>query len=192
MPSNIERKQELRQQFLQRRQAMSQEDWREGSEAITRRVLELPEVRDAKRALCIVSTKDNEVHTQPLIQALLDQGCEVAVPRSLPGKTLEWRKITQLAHLSRARFGILEPHDACPVIKDPQTADVCFVPGIVWDHSGHRIGYGSGYFDLFLSTYEGREIGLAFDFQVLEAIPHEPHDQPVGKVVTEKRLLHVR
>jgi len=72
--------------------------------------------------------------------------------------------------------------------------DLVIVPGVVFDKSGHRIGYGHGYYDRFLDNLEkinknAVKVGLAYDFQIADKVPIEKHDVPVDKIVTEKRII---
>ncbi|MHA1744157.1 MAG: 5-formyltetrahydrofolate cyclo-ligase, partial [Candidatus Heimdallarchaeota archaeon] len=69
-------------------------------------------------------------------------------------------------------------------------------PGVAFDLRGHRLGYGKGYYDRLLREVSslGRGalfIGLAYEFQVLDKIPHGSDDVPVHKIVTEKRVINV-
>jgi len=65
------------------------------------------------------------------------------------------------------------------------------VPGLVFDRRGNRIGWGRGYYDAFLAALGRRahRVGLAYDFQVVEAIEHDGHDVPMDLVVTEHATL---
>jgi 5-formyltetrahydrofolate cyclo-ligase len=67
-----------------------------------------------------------------------------------------------------------------------QALEVVLVPGVAFDRTGHRLGHGQGYFDRFLDTLPADipVIGLCFDFQLVAALPHEPHDHPVDAVLT--------
>lgn len=179
-------KSQLRAEYLARRRAIPPEAWREKSDQIAARLLALPEVDAATRILCYVSGKDNEVDTLPLIKRFLADGKSVGVPRSLPGGRLEWRVLSSLEQLSPGAFGIPEPSPSLtPLYESPKTADICLVPGIAWDKSGYRIGYGKGFYDRFLSYFIGLSLGLAFDAQVTHELPRESHDRPVKLLLTE-------
>jgi 5-formyltetrahydrofolate cyclo-ligase len=101
--------------------------------------------------------------------------------------------LRDLAELDVGRFGILEPR---AVLRerpdrniDPCELDLLVIPGVAFDRRGGRIGHGRGYFDRLL--IEVREsatlIGLAFDCQVFDHVPTEPHDVPMDLVVTESK-----
>jgi len=71
------------------------------------------------------------------------------------------------------------------------TVDVMFVPGIVWDKEGYRLGWGRGYFDRVLKTLPEhvRSIGLSFNLQLVSRVPRDQFDLPVYTVVTESRVV---
>ncbi len=74
---------------------------------------------------------------------------------------------------------------------NPEKIDVVIVPGIAFDMHGRRIGSGRGYYDMFLEKLKGKIpiIALAYDFQIVDKIPEEPHDIRVDKIITEKRVI---
>jgi 5-formyltetrahydrofolate cyclo-ligase len=92
--------------------------------------------------------------------------------------------------LARGRFGIIEPRAGNPV--DAKDIDVVIVPGIGFDVRGNRLGYGRGYYDRFLKTARAAKIGLAYDFQVVEALPVHDHDVRVDRIITESKIIDCR
>lgn len=94
--------------------------------------------------------------------------------------------------------GFHEPKEDAP-FAPVDHLDVILVPGLAFDPTGHRLGYGAGFYDM---TLEGtmsarreenrppaRTIGVAFDFQLVAEIPVTPGDVPVRWVVTDLRTL---
>ncbi len=63
--------------------------------------------------------------------------------------------------------------------------DVVVVPGVAFDASGQRLGIGGGYYDRTLAACPARPIGLAFDFQRVDALPIATWDRPVAMLCTE-------
>ena len=61
--------------------------------------------------------------------------------------------------------------------------DLVFVPGLAFTRDGARLGRGGGYFDRFLSRFEGTSVGVCFQEQVLDELPEEDHDQRVDHVI---------
>lgn len=163
------------------------------SAAITRRLVKLSAVQQAPVILCYVSSKDNEVDTLNFIRMLLDDQRTVLVPVMQPGNELRWSRVYSLDEVHPERFGILEPPpESCAFLEPPQNS-VCIVPGIAFSSQGHRIGYGGGYFDRFLSVYDKiYSIGLAYDDQTSAIWPVEATDIPVDLVVTETTLYNCK
>jgi 5-formyltetrahydrofolate cyclo-ligase len=67
------------------------------------------------------------------------------------------------------------------------------VPGVAFDRSGRRIGYGKGYYDKTLHVLEGsgRLVAFCYDFQLFEEIVGEPHDVTMDIIVTETTVVRV-
>ena len=82
-------------------------------------------------------------------------------------------------------YGLLQPGpDAAPVLPE-----VLFVPLLAFTSDGRRLGQGGGHYDRWLDRHpHTRAIGLAWDCQLVEDLPHEPHDRPLDAVVTPTRL----
>jgi len=68
--------------------------------------------------------------------------------------------------------------------------DLLCVPGLAFDTALRRLGRGGGHYDATLpAAWRARKVGLAFEDQIVDAVPAEPHDAPVDLVVTEARVL---
>ena len=67
--------------------------------------------------------------------------------------------------------------------------DLCIVPGVAFDKTGHRIGFGGGYFDRLLKKTRAATIGLAYEFQIIDKVPVTAYDVAVDYIVTEKRVI---
>ena len=84
------------------------------------------------------------------------------------------------------KFGISEP--ASPEFA-PEELDLIIVPGAAFDHAGHRIGRGGGFYDRLLPQYNAVKVGACFDFQCLEDVPSDPYDINIDLLVTESQIL---
>ena len=87
-------------------------------------------------------------------------------------------------------LGILEPSPDCPLVPLNQL-DLTLVPGVVFSTDGGRLGRGKGYYDRLLSLVPGMKCGVAFDQQVVEAVPMEPHDVRLNCILTPTRWLQI-
>ena len=88
--------------------------------------------------------------------------------------------------LRAGKFGIREPVETCEKIP-LNRLDLILVPGIAFDLQGHRLGRGKGFYDRLLATLHGPTCGVAFDQQIVERIPIEPHDIRLNYILTPTR-----
>jgi 5-formyltetrahydrofolate cyclo-ligase len=138
----------------------------------------------------------SEVETLELIRRSLGQGMRVAVPlvdasavRMIP------LLIKDPEHdLVPGYYNIPEPDPGRCKRVESSEIDAAVIPGSVFDIQGGRLGYGGGYYDRFLvnDAPQAKRIGLAFELQVVDKVPVEPHDQPLDILITEKRIVNIR
>lgn len=140
------------------------------------------------RTVLLYASLPDEVPTLALLASVA--GKTVVLPRVV-GDDLELRHYTARHDLVVSEpFGILEP--VGPLLSDDASIDLALVPGLAFDGEGHRLGRGKGYYDrLFArpSLRDVRKVGLCFDFQYLETIPHEAHDRPMDDVIVIPTVL---
>jgi len=89
-------------------------------------------------------------------------------------------------------MGILEPDRRTCRSADLSAIDLVVVPGVAFDETGSRIGFGKGCYDRFLPLLrpDVKKIAVAYDFQVLsDPIPAEPTDYRMDAIVTPTRIL---
>ncbi|MFA5517073.1 MAG: 5-formyltetrahydrofolate cyclo-ligase [Desulfuromonadales bacterium] len=174
----------LRSKMLARRRQLATDRCLAWSLRIQQALAELPEFVSAS-AIGLYSSVGNEVFTEELFRS--GQGKKIAYPRVL-GNDLEFVQIASLGELCPGTFGILEPIGSNVV--SVASLDLIVVPGVAFDLSGHRLGYGKGFYDRVLHDPErGTVAGLAFERQLVEALPAEQHDIRMDLVITENRLL---
>ena len=160
----------------------------EASERIAARIQELlPHL--PLTALAYSPTGD-EVDVSTLVDDLRRAGVRIAYPRvCAPGAmTLHWT--ADAGDLAPGYCGILEPRDDAPEAS-PDEIEIVLVPGLAFDESCCRLGRGGGFYDRLLPRLAPGTltIGLAFDEQITDALPREPHDMRVDVVVTPTRVL---
>lgn len=184
-----EKKQELRDQFLSERKALSEQDYRDKSELIINTLLEQPEYREALVIHCYVAMEERrEVNTQPFIQEMLKHEKQVALPVVDFGTgRIKSFFIESLSELEKNKWGVLEPEKGVPA--QPENIDLVIVPMVGGDKERNRIGYGKGFYDRFLSSVTCPKIGLLFDRCLVDSIPTETFDVPLSKVITEQRVI---
>ncbi len=135
-----------------------------------------------------------EVDTREIIEYSLKVGKKVAVPVSISDDfSLKFYFINSMNDLRVGYFSILEPDvnicELCNVNK--LSSLLCIVPGLAFDFSGHRVGYGKGYYDRFLYKYKCKTVGFCYETDLIESVNKNQYDIPVDSILTEKRILKV-
>jgi len=87
-------------------------------------------------------------------------------------------------------FGIREPSDSCPQFP-LNRLDLVLVPGVAFDLHGRRLGRGKGFYDQLLAAVRGKTCGVAFDEQIVNDIPVEPHDVLLHCILTPSRWIQL-
>jgi len=179
----------LRRAALTQRNSLSKTDVHRRSQQIQRLASELDCYRVA-RAVALYSPIQNEVDTGTLLDHALSSGKRVFLPRSTK-QGFSFARITSRSELVAGRYGILEPVGGTALTAADAQDLLVFVPGVVFDVHGNRLGRGGGVYDRLLAQLNNRnwQIGLAFEFQVVEAVPAEPWDRSVGYVITENGVI---
>lgn len=124
----------------------------------------------------------NEVGTEKIFDECRRLKKQVVFPR-VNSEIIEFATVGELSELLPGRWGILEPREG-EVIPLGQI-DLVVVPGIAFDRNGYRLGYGKGFYDRTLASFPGLKVGLAYDFQILEKIPHDAADLRCDQIFTE-------
>jgi 5-formyltetrahydrofolate cyclo-ligase len=137
-------------------------------------------------AYCAAS---EEIDPSVLVRLLRESDVPVAFPRVCgPSElALHW---SEFEDLQPGYCGLLEPTEDMAGAA-PDEIDVVLVPGVAFDEHLHRLGMGGGFYDRLLATLPPgtTKIGLAFDEQIVEAVPREEHDVVLDAVVTPRRIL---
>lgn len=120
--------------------------------------------------------------------------CYLPILHPFEPKRLLFSEYKSNDRLHRNRFGLLEPHLNVCTLMNPWTLDIVLVPLLAFDHHGHRLGRGAGFYDYtfsFLKHGIKRHpmlIGLGYEFQRAETLPHHPWDITLCGILTDKGL----
>jgi 5-formyltetrahydrofolate cyclo-ligase len=182
-------KEMLRTRAREARAAIPEEKRKEYSCTICNSVISL---LDGQDPVFVYVSKSPEVETIPLIRTLLSRNTSVVVPIIEREKcSLRLSFLRDPSHLSVSTFSVPEPigHE---FPADPAGIQVAIVPLIAFDRNGHRLGYGAGYYDRFLSCNPHMfKIGIGFSCQEVEPIPADPRDVRMDVIVTEKEVIRM-
>lgn len=131
-----------------------------------------------------------EMDIWPLLRDSLAAGKTVALPRfdSATQRYVACQIEDIAKDLNQGQFDIREPGAHCIAVP-PNRLDLILVPGVAFDRYGRRLGRGKGFYDQLLTSVRGTTCGVAFDEQIVETIPVEPHDVPLNCILTPTRWI---
>ena len=177
----------LRNKFNEVRNKTSDKELK--SKQIANKVMELEAYKKA-RVIALYSSLPCEVDTSILITQSLITGKTVALPKVIRNTELKFYSINSYEELNTiGAFGIKEPSYNIDTFIPAENIDLIIVPGICFDSSRNRIGFGKGYYDKYMSgDFKVTKIGICFDEQVLknECIPIDEFDVKMDMVITDK------
>lgn len=190
-------KKEVREKFKLLRARQPRKEALAKSAQIQGMLFELPEFREASTvSFYVTKPGSGEVDTEQMIKASLRMGKRVLLP--VVEKTAKRLALSELrdfkAELAPGAFNVPEPKPEYRRLTPPRECDLIIVPGIAFDMHGHRLGFGGGYYDRLLREVASLRlgipfVGLAYELQVVDKLPHTWHDVAVHILVTEGRVL---
>lgn len=183
------KKLEMREKYLAVRDAIPAEQKKAFDKKIYDRLIASITYRHSTDVL-LYASMENEVDTWSICETALKDGKKVAFPCCNADNTMTFRYITDKNQMKERTFGILEPEETCEECV-PSNFSLLIVPGLVFDKNGFRIGYGKGFYDRFLSTFEGVSIGLCYSKLQLPEVPRGRFDRHVDVVISEKGVYAV-
>jgi 5-formyltetrahydrofolate cyclo-ligase len=185
----------LREQMKRARLALSKAEVRRRSALISQRLVELEAFRAAGTVMLYLPVR-NEVDATPALAHCLNDGKRLVLPR------MDYERNRIVAHrvddpatqLVLGRMDLMEPDAATTELVANGEVELVVVPGLAFDRRGNRIGWGRGHYDAFLASLGARayRVGLAYGFQLVEAIEHDGHDMPMDCVVTDADVFVTR
>jgi len=177
-------KQAAREYARAARCALEPEICRAAALALAENLLALPELAIATVVLAYGATPE-EIDPAPAVERLRSCGATIVFPRIEAPGVLGLHMVDSSTELVAGPFGLTEPTADAPRVE-PRDIDAVVVPGVAFDERCWRLGYGGGYYDRLLPLLRDdcARIGVAYDEQVLEAIPAQEHDVRLHVVVT--------
>jgi 5-formyltetrahydrofolate cyclo-ligase len=189
--TDLQIKAQLRREALTRRDAVPAEMRKSAAEAIAARAFPIA-VAPGMVVSGFMPLK-SEISPLPLMRKLVDAGARLALPVVAGrGKPLIMRSWQWGEPLVPGVWGIREPGPGAPEVQP----DILLVPLLAFDRSGHRIGYGAGYYDLTIAQLRASKpiaaIGIAFAAQEVETVPRTAFDAQLDLVLTENETIDLR
>ena len=173
-------KKELRATIRARKRAMTEEEIVARSEKLMALFLNSEAYQNAKTIYGYLPY-NQEVRTVPMLEQAMRDGKRVAVPKCY-GSEMKFIYLDDLTKVEKGYANIPEPIEDGPIGDDPTA--LVLMPGLAFDPQGHRIGYGGGFYDKFLSAEPTHPtLALCYEFQMLPVLETEEHDIPVDTVL---------
>ncbi|MBB6454275.1 5-formyltetrahydrofolate cyclo-ligase [Salirhabdus euzebyi] len=139
----------------------------------------------------ITISMEHEWNTRYLIEAAWKEGKKVGVPKCFPkdNHKMVFYHFTDFKDLEKVYFGLFEPNPNKSKLVTKEEIELLFVPGLLFDSKGFRIGYGGGYYDRYLKGFEQTSLSIAMEKQIITNVPRDQYDQPVKHIITENGVL---
>lgn len=188
-----EKKQEIRDEIVQKITGLGESPLAAKTKAIEERLFEFANYLEARIAL-LYTPALAEVDTREIIKRSYMYNKIIVLPAYDP----ETKKMTLFKiddpekDLIQGPRGNMEPDpERCKTVP-LDCLDIAIIPGIAMDEKGGRIGLGNGYYDRLIPELPitTRKVGLVFEDQIISMVPMEAHDKFVDIVVTDERIIY--
>lgn len=203
----MEAKEQLRSGVLARRNSLPEDVRARKSTVICERLASelaaaFAEAGVVAPTVAVFASMRSEVDTHIFVEVAYERGWRVCFPCMVregheatePARMQFYRVEPEQLDAARARF--LDTPMRCLACEklerdgfkavEPEEFDAVTVPLVAFDNEGRRLGYGGGNYDQLLPRLRGDAVvvGIAFEEQRVEAVPCEPHDIPLPRVVS--------
>ena len=176
-------KKALRAEIKAKKRAMTEEQIAATSEALAQQLYDHPAYKEATSIFGYLSY-NQEVRTMPMLEQAQRDGKRVAVPKVI-GDTMIFIWLDDLSRIELGYCNIPEPIDNGPEAID-ETALV-MMPGLAFDPTGRRCGYGGGFYDRYLEQHPDHPtLAMCYGFQMFDHLETDPHDIPVNYVLSQE------
>ena len=178
----------LRTEYQKRRDSLTEEQIADCSIQISNLSLTLNIWEYSIYHLFMTNEKNKEIDTSYLLSVIQGKDKQPVIPKIVDDNRLEHFLLNDQTLLKNNRWGIPEP--LCGITINPKQIEVVFVPLLVFDQHGHRVGYGKGYYDRFLDqcSESTLKVGLTFFDPVTKIDDIETHDISLDFALTPERI----
>ena len=182
-----EQKKLLRKKYSEIRKAIPGK--KEKCEAIFSALISTSEYKNAG-CIALYNSFGSEADTSHIAVHALSCGKTIAYPRVCSNDMKFYRYYKNMP-FEKSRFGVQEPFDETENIIFPEKIDLVIVPGLCFDKSKNRLGYGGGFYDRFLIKTKAVKIAICFDEQIIEngSLPVSENDVKTDVIITDKRIF---
>ena len=185
-------KKQMRSAVLAHRDAMSPSERAVASRTIVDKLSALTNYQSANVVL-IYMAFGSEIETKPFFERIVADGKMVVLPRvDKTSQTLMLHSVESVAELQSSRWGIFEPANSAPMVALKEVGFV-LLPGVAFDRTGNRLGYGRGYYDKLLLRADPTlaRVAAVFSCQIVDKVPAGPFDQKIDTLITENEIITI-
>lgn len=180
----------LRKEMRARRKSLGEIERANFSNAIVEKFLAQEIYRNSQVVMAYVSMPE-EVQLQKIFVSAFELGKTLAIPLIVGKGEMAAVEVPNFDALEVGEFGILTVREDSRKFIDAKKINCVIVPGAAFDIHKNRLGLGGGFYDKFLPrAVNAKKIALAYDFQIVDAVPTELHDRPVDMIITENRIIY--
>lgn len=181
---------DIRQTHKRLRAQMSSDEVRQKSRRICEMLVEEPWYQECD-IIYGYYPLGNEVDCRSVLVQALAEGKRVALPRMAEQCSMDFYEITSLEQVAEGGFHVMEPIATCPMMQEQRA--VVLVPGVVFDPSGNRYGYGKGYYDRYFERFpELYKVALAYENQMEQELEVLDTDVKMDSVCTEEQIHRIK
>ncbi|WP_027963442.1 5-formyltetrahydrofolate cyclo-ligase [Halalkalibacillus halophilus] len=150
-----------------------------------------PSWKSAK-TIAITIPREFEIPNETIIEQAWRESKRIVIPKCYPkdDHAMSFYTYSNKNELENVYLDLYEPKEIKSNFVEKEYIDLIIVPGLLYDSNGFRIGYGGGYYDRYLSGFNGSTISIAMEEQILPSIPHDHFDIPVHSIITNQRIIH--
>lgn len=178
-------KEAMRNIDSQKRRILTPEKIKEDSAKVIARLERMHHFKDAK-VVMVYFPVHNEIDLRPLVQQYAGEKTFLFPAIVHHTHVMEVRRFEPHTPFTKGRYGIPQPDTEA--YKGP--IDMIITPGLCYDKHHWRIGRGGGYYDRFLKHYANvYKVGVGYDFQLHDKVPHWIFDQRIDRVVTPSQTI---
>ena len=181
-------KKDLRKEYrILRKEILNRED---KEKLITDSLVSSDFFRDAD-CIFLYCAYDGEINTEAISQEAERLSIKTAYPFCLARVGTMQLFFSMRSELKKGMYGINEPDkDRCEKASFSNKS-LCIVPGVAFGRKGERLGFGKGYYDRFLESFNGITVGLSFEECLSDSIPMEEHDKKIDYLITDKKIYKI-
>jgi 5-formyltetrahydrofolate cyclo-ligase len=175
----------LRQAMLKARDSLFESERIRRSQVIVQKIQQHPWYLNS-RIIGLYVPIGSEVD---LLALCLDKTKTFGFPKITDFDKIQMEICLDTGEFTKGRFGLFEP--VGPIIPKNEI-DLLLVPGIAFSSTGTRIGYGKGFYDVYLEGYHQKTIGVGYGIQRVKSLPADVWDRHMDLIVTDQEDLCIQ